>query len=109
MKRIRELLEGLYNYNLRERANVYMGVVTGALAPIVVGRYVMSPSSFEGENSAIAETAAWATSVAINGVVSVCAKGFPLFYTAVTGARVGRMCAEQLKKARLERILETKG
>lgn len=105
MGRIKELLEKGYEYNIRERANIYAGATLGALAPIVACRYLMFPSC---RDDAIGEAISWTVAVAANVGCSLFARGVPLLYTTGVGMALGTVSAIQLKEKRLgrERSLE---
>ena len=105
---LKETLEERFDYNLRERANIYAGIAMGALAPIVGMRYLMLPPSFEGEHSSLLEALAWTGSVVGNITTSIFAKGIPLLHSTIAGLTVGTFCAKTLNEKRLqkEQVLE---
>ena len=94
------------DYNLRERANIYLGTALGFLAPIVAGRYLISTTP--GNSSE--EAAAWAASAIMNLGASVALSGFPLLYSVGAGALLGTARARNLrdKRQQKERELEKK-
>ena len=88
----------------QEKANIYVGLAMGALIPIAAGRYLMFPSSFEGELPILAEATAWTASTIVNGGIILCADITSWSYDAVVKSSrlVGWMDAEMLRNKRLE-------
>ncbi|MEI6732094.1 MAG: hypothetical protein WCK90_05465 [archaeon] len=89
-----------HGYDLRERMNIYGGMLAGALAPIVAGRYILAPTANLDLKH---ELIAWAGSLAMNLVTTIPSPHLPVpFYTAMFGEAMGCMSAIDLRRQRMD-------
>lgn len=83
-------------YNLRERANIYVGTAVGLVAPIIAARYLTFPISHEGANPILAELVYWGGSIAMNAAAL-----YPILLSTAGGVAAGLASAESLRNKRL--------
>lgn len=94
------------NYNLRERLNIYSGIIIGATAPVIIGKCAFDVLSEPSKNLS-EEAMKWSFSLIANIsplMFSVLnynwAAPIPI-YTAAIGHGLGKCSAESLRKERM--------
>ncbi len=81
-------------YNFREKANIYLGGLLGALLPVIAMRYAIYPNE---DNTLSGEINSWKSSIVFNIITII-----PI-YTMIPGLALGKSYASDLRKKREER------
>lgn len=108
MIKLKEIKEILGGYNPIGRSAIYIGTITGALAPIIIGKYLFD--GFYPENPT-GELLSWTSSILINVSPILKDKAPVPIYTALLGLRVGFEVANKFfirknGENKLEKIIE---
>ncbi|MBN1377110.1 hypothetical protein JW949_02110 [Candidatus Woesearchaeota archaeon] len=92
-------------YNAKERVYIYSGAFTGAIAPIVAVKYILT--SGIQSSGWIEEVIGWGGSILINASPMIKEPHLPVpFYTGMAGMIFGAIGAESSKIKRYEKSLE---